>query len=94
MMLPVATGDAQEDNPLEGPSEQTASEIDVKLDKLHISDGQAVIFPNHLHVPEALRNGLTFGSLDVRVQLNNEESNLKDVSLPVNVEATKEPSPS
>ncbi|EXC21509.1 hypothetical protein L484_014864 [Morus notabilis] len=32
--------------------------------ELHVSDGQHVTFPNHFQVPEALKNGLTFGSFD------------------------------
>ncbi|PON40128.1 GBF-interacting protein [Parasponia andersonii] len=33
--------------------------------KLNVFDTQHVTFPNHFQVPEALKNGLTFGSFDI-----------------------------
>ncbi|XP_059669297.1 GBF-interacting protein 1-like [Cornus florida] len=39
---------------------EATSKLDMKLEKL-------VIFPDHLQVPEAFKNGLTFGSLDLQV---------------------------
>ncbi|KAL0443255.1 UNVERIFIED_CONTAM: hypothetical protein Slati_2048200 [Sesamum latifolium] len=74
-------------------SEQANAEVDIKLHKLHASSRQSVIFPNHLHVPEAFKNALTFGSLDAHVGQDNEDSNPRDVSVTTNVEAAKEPSP-
>ncbi|XP_011095579.1 GBF-interacting protein 1-like [Sesamum indicum] len=74
-------------------SEQATAEVDTKLNKLHISSRQSVIFPNHLHVPEAFKNALTFGSLDAHIGKDNEDSNTRDVSITTNVEASKEPSP-
>uniref|UniRef100_A0A5B7BJ76 Putative RNA polymerase II degradation factor 1 isoform X3 n=1 Tax=Davidia involucrata TaxID=16924 RepID=A0A5B7BJ76_DAVIN len=44
--------------------EEATSELDMKLVKLNISAHQPVIFPHHLQVPEAYKNGLIFGSLD------------------------------
>ncbi|KAK4439679.1 GBF-interacting protein 1 [Sesamum alatum] len=73
-------------------SGQTTAEVD-KLHKLHISSRQSVIFPNHLHVPEAFKNSLTFGSLDAHIGQDNEDSNPRDVSITTTVEAAKEPSP-
>ncbi|KAL0399096.1 UNVERIFIED_CONTAM: hypothetical protein Sradi_2252900 [Sesamum radiatum] len=74
-------------------SEQATAEVDIKLHKLHVSSRQSVIFPNHLHVPEAFKNALTFGSLDAHIGQDNEESNPRDASITTNVEAAKEPSP-
>ncbi|XP_022877750.1 GBF-interacting protein 1-like isoform X2 [Olea europaea var. sylvestris] len=71
-------------------SKQAISEVDTKLPKLHISARQSVIFPNHIHVPEAFLNGLTFGSLNVPMGQSNMESKLVDVSFATNVEAVKE----
>ncbi|KAJ4980608.1 hypothetical protein NE237_031445 [Protea cynaroides] len=45
-------------------SEEATSKLQKKLEDLHFSDGQHVIIPNHLHVPEAERTGLSFGSFD------------------------------
>ncbi|KAK6149429.1 hypothetical protein DH2020_016954 [Rehmannia glutinosa] len=79
---------------LEDPcSKQATSELDIKLHKLHISARQSVIFPNHLHVPEAFKNVLTFGSLDPSLEQNNEGSDPRDASVPTNIEASEEPSP-
>ncbi|XP_058208928.1 GBF-interacting protein 1-like isoform X2 [Rhododendron vialii] len=62
------------------------SKLDMNLEKLKISCHQAVIFPDHLQVPEDIKNGLTFGSLDFEQSLNSgnnpEDSN---DSLPVPV---------
>ncbi|GAA0175775.1 hypothetical protein LIER_28887 [Lithospermum erythrorhizon] len=44
--------------------DQATPELDWKLENLSVSSHRAVIFPDHLQVPEALRRGLTFGSLD------------------------------
>lgn len=44
--------------------EQGTSQLEMKLEKLNISNCHPVIFPDHIQVPEAFRNGLTFGSLD------------------------------
>ncbi|KAE9456641.1 hypothetical protein C3L33_11503, partial [Rhododendron williamsianum] len=47
------------------------SKLDMNLEKLKISRHQAVIFPDHLQVPEDIKNGLTFGSLDFEQSLNS-----------------------
>ncbi|KAK3008707.1 hypothetical protein RJ639_015256 [Escallonia herrerae] len=53
--------------------EEATSELDLKLQKLNLSD-QPVIFPDHLQVPEALKRGLTFGSLDASIDGEDSES--------------------
>ncbi|XP_042520223.1 GBF-interacting protein 1-like isoform X2 [Macadamia integrifolia] len=45
-------------------SEETSLKLQKKLEDLRFSDGQHVIIPTHLHVPEAERTGLSFGSFD------------------------------
>ncbi|KAI4366204.1 hypothetical protein MLD38_022111 [Melastoma candidum] len=40
-----------------------------------IYDGQPVTFPNHFKVPEALKNGLTFGSFDLGLGAKTDISN-------------------
>ncbi|KAL0306229.1 UNVERIFIED_CONTAM: GBF-interacting protein 1 [Sesamum radiatum] len=74
-------------------SEQATADVDIKLQKLHVSSGQSVIFPNHLHVPQAFKKALTFGSLDAHIGQDNEDSNPRDVSITTNIEAAKEPTP-
>ncbi|KAH6778603.1 flocculation protein [Perilla frutescens var. hirtella] len=69
-------------------SEQTTSEADIKL---HTSARKSVIFPNHLHVPEAFKNSLTFGSLEASLGQNN-DSSPSDASFGTNNEVSKEPS--
>ncbi|KAM3302635.1 GBF-interacting protein 1-like [Capsicum chacoense] len=50
---------------LNSSEEQAVPQLDVKLEKLNISaNRQAVIFPDHLQVPDSFRSGLTFGSLN------------------------------
>ena len=51
-------------------SKETNSKLHRKLEELHISDGQHVIIPNHLHVPEAEKIGFCFGSFDASFGLN------------------------
>ncbi|KAK2991786.1 hypothetical protein RJ640_004883 [Escallonia rubra] len=53
--------------------EEATSELDLKLQKLNLSD-QPVIFPDHLQVPEAFKRGLTFGSLDAFIDGEDSES--------------------
>ncbi|KAJ4975563.1 hypothetical protein NE237_000669 [Protea cynaroides] len=43
-------------------SEEATSKLQKKLEDLRFSDGQHVIIPTHLHVPEEERTGLSFGS--------------------------------
>lgn len=50
--------------PVNNPVKSTTSDLDTKLEKLKISSTQSVIFPDHLQVPEAYKNQLTFGTLD------------------------------
>ncbi|KAK9285319.1 hypothetical protein L1049_024510 [Liquidambar formosana] len=45
-------------------SEEATSKVQRKLGELHIQDRQHVIIPNHIHVPESERTGLSFGSID------------------------------
>ncbi|KAL2475978.1 GBF-interacting protein 1-like [Abeliophyllum distichum] len=73
-------------------SEKATSEIDTELHKLHISAHRSVIFPNNLQVPEAFKNGLTFGSLNVPLGQINMEPKLVDIAFATNVEAAKESS--
>ncbi|XP_052207730.1 GBF-interacting protein 1-like isoform X2 [Diospyros lotus] len=43
--------------------DEANSKLDMKLAKLNISSHRPVIFPDHLQVPEDIKNGLIFGSL-------------------------------
>ncbi|KAK3021544.1 hypothetical protein RJ639_046492 [Escallonia herrerae] len=52
--------------------EEATSELDLKLQKLHLSD-LSVIFPDNLQVPEAFKRGLTFGSLDASIDGEDSE---------------------
>lgn len=45
-------------------AEEATAKLQKKLEELHFSDGQNVIIPNHLQVPEAERTGFSFGSFD------------------------------
>lgn len=45
-------------------SKEVSVELQKKLEDLHMSDGQYVIIPNHLHVPAADKLGFCFGSFD------------------------------
>ncbi|XP_021724431.1 GBF-interacting protein 1-like [Chenopodium quinoa] len=53
---------------------------------LHVKDAQHVIIPNHIHVPDAVRTGLSFGSFDAtfviasKTSSESEAENLKSVS--------------
>ncbi|XP_057474401.1 uncharacterized protein LOC130762662 isoform X2 [Actinidia eriantha] len=51
-------------------SKENTIKLQRKLEDLHISDGQHVIIPNHLHVPEADKIGFSFGSFDASFGLN------------------------
>ncbi|XP_057466037.1 GBF-interacting protein 1-like isoform X1 [Actinidia eriantha] len=51
-------------------SKEDTIKLQRKLEDLHISDGQHVIIPNHLHVPEAEKIGFCFGSFDASFGLN------------------------
>ena len=51
-------------------STEATSELEKKLELSHLSDGQHVIIPNHLHVPEADKLGFCFGSFDASFGLN------------------------
>ncbi|KAL6513945.1 hypothetical protein OROHE_019401 [Orobanche hederae] len=72
-------------------SKQATSEIDVKLRTS--ARRPSVIFPNHLHVPEALKSVLTFGSVDYFLERNNEGSNPRDASVPTNTVPSPTPQP-
>lgn len=45
-------------------SKEANVKLQKKLEELHVSDGQHVIIPHHLHVPEAEKLGFCFGSFD------------------------------
>lgn len=45
-------------------TKEATTKLQRKLEELHVSDGQHVILPNNLHVPEAGKFGLCFGSFD------------------------------
>ncbi|MCL7051641.1 hypothetical protein MKW94_017785 [Papaver nudicaule] len=51
-------------------SETTTSNLQKKLQELHVSHGQHVIIPDHLQVAEAERPGLSFGSFDANFVVN------------------------
>ncbi|XP_060958808.1 GBF-interacting protein 1-like isoform X2 [Cannabis sativa] len=46
-------------------SEDAASNLQRKLEELHLPQRQHVILPNHIHVPESERTKLSFGSFGV-----------------------------
>ncbi|GAB2215106.1 hypothetical protein Drorol1_Dr00019481 [Drosera rotundifolia] len=45
-------------------SDEVTSDLQEKLHDLNVRDAQHVIIPNHIHVPEAIRTRLSFGSFD------------------------------
>ncbi|KAF5781290.1 putative GBF-interacting protein [Helianthus annuus] len=45
----------------------SASKLDVMLEKLTLSSHQAVIFPDHIQVPEKYKSQFVFGTLDVTI---------------------------
>ncbi|KAL9259173.1 GBF-interacting protein 1-like protein [Drosera capensis] len=57
-------------------------ESTLKLEKLKISDGEHVIIPNHIQVPEAVKSILSFGSFDA--------SFIDDISASKDSETVKE----
>ncbi|KAF8409763.1 hypothetical protein HHK36_005842 [Tetracentron sinense] len=59
-------------------SEEATSKLQKKLEDLHFADGQHVIIPNHLQVPEAERTGLSFGSFDASFVVNANYANCLD----------------
>ncbi|XP_010245041.1 PREDICTED: GBF-interacting protein 1-like isoform X2 [Nelumbo nucifera] len=56
-------------------SEAENSKLEKKIGELHLSDGQHVIIPQHLQVPEAERCGLSFGSFDAGFSLTTSYPN-------------------
>ncbi|GAA0180339.1 hypothetical protein LIER_30093 [Lithospermum erythrorhizon] len=56
--------------------DQTTPELDRKLENLSVSSHHPVTFPDHLQVPEALRRGLTFGSLDAALGQSGNSENI------------------
>ncbi|KAI3702672.1 hypothetical protein L6452_28421 [Arctium lappa] len=52
-------------------SKDVSPEKERKLEESRISDGQLVIIPNHLHVPEAEKLGFCFGSFDASFGFNS-----------------------
>ncbi|XP_027063764.1 uncharacterized protein [Coffea arabica] len=46
-----------------------------KFEELHVSDGQHVIIPHHLHVPEAEKLGFCFGSFDTSFGISTSSIN-------------------
>lgn len=59
----------------------STEQLDTKLEKLKISAHQPVILPDHLQVPEALKIGLTFGSLEAPMEQSMNSSNDKPASV-------------
>ncbi|XP_062107111.1 GBF-interacting protein 1-like isoform X2 [Humulus lupulus] len=51
-------------------SEDAASNLQRKLEELHLPQRQHVILPNHIHVPESERTKLSFGSFGVSFGLS------------------------
>lgn len=64
-----------ETNSEPGVPEEATSKLQLKLEGLHLSDGEHVIIPNHLQVPEAERTGLSFGSFDASFSLGTSFAN-------------------
>ncbi|KAA8524895.1 hypothetical protein F0562_011318 [Nyssa sinensis] len=50
--------------PVAFDSNKAISELQRNMEESHISDGQHVIIPSHLHVPDAEKIGFCFGSFD------------------------------
>ncbi|XP_027170064.1 GBF-interacting protein 1-like isoform X2 [Coffea eugenioides] len=74
--------------------EQATPQLEMKLEKLNISNRQPVIFPDHIQVPEAFRNGLTFGSLDDASGLSKngiKDSKCVERTVLMNHDAAREP---
>lgn len=65
-------------------SPQGVEEATSKIEKLKFSDGKHVIIPNHIQVPDAVKNVLSFGSLDASfgVRENHVNSERKKNSNP------------
>ncbi|KAL6999857.1 hypothetical protein U1Q18_001013 [Sarracenia purpurea var. burkii] len=55
-------------------SKEATSKLQRKLEELHISDGQHVVIPNHLHIPKAEKISFCFGSFDASFGLNTNHS--------------------
>ncbi|KAJ0733964.1 putative GBF-interacting protein [Helianthus annuus] len=73
----------------------SASKLDVTLEKLTLSSHQAVIFPDHIQVPEKYKSQFVFGTLDVTIDdckpISVNESTQQTESTQQN-EVVKEPS--
>ncbi|PSS16068.1 GBF-interacting protein like [Actinidia chinensis var. chinensis] len=59
-------------------SNEANSKLHRKLEELHVSDGQHVIIPNHLHVPEAEKIGFCFGSFDTNFGFSMGHNNIPE----------------
>ncbi|CAM8957559.1 unnamed protein product [Rhodiola kirilowii] len=46
------------------------SSLEMKFEELHVKERKNVIIPNHIHVPESERFGLSFGSIDADFGVN------------------------
>ncbi|KAJ0801484.1 putative GBF-interacting protein [Helianthus annuus] len=57
--------------PVEAPPSSTTESVIPESKESRIPDGQQVIIPNHLHVPEAEKLGFCFGSFDASFGLNS-----------------------
>ncbi|KNA25905.1 hypothetical protein SOVF_002440 isoform B [Spinacia oleracea] len=53
------------------------NKLEKELEGLHVKDNQHVIIPNHIHVPDAVRTGLSFGSFDTFVIASKDPSELE-----------------
>ncbi|KAK6142349.1 hypothetical protein DH2020_022697 [Rehmannia glutinosa] len=80
------------------PPKEPTLELQMKLEKLYISNSQNVIIPNHVHVPDAGNLGFCFGSFDANFGLDmnqkgglgSERSSLLSESYEANEEPAKE----
>ncbi|KAL9261880.1 GBF-interacting protein 1-like protein [Drosera capensis] len=53
-------------------SDEVTSDLQEKLHDLNVRDVQHVIIPNHIHVPEAIRTRLSFGSFDAAFTISSD----------------------
>ncbi|GAB4825317.1 hypothetical protein Ancab_008189 [Ancistrocladus abbreviatus] len=71
--IPVSNEAASHSQPVQSVSnsEEATTKLQRELEDLHIRDAQHVIIPNHIHVPEAVRTGLSFGSFDANFVISS-----------------------
>ncbi|XP_051125457.1 uncharacterized protein LOC127247585 isoform X2 [Andrographis paniculata] len=90
----VRSPESQTNHDISTPQEDVF-ELQRKLEDSQISDGEHVIIPNHLHVPEAGKLGFCFGSFDASFGLdinkNDNPGSEKTAPLTESSEADVEP---